>query len=56
MLVPTAAILYDAAENEPPNSGAAMNGLKNASPANAILEGLVTLYSITISPLEYQTL
>jgi len=31
--------------------GAAMNGLKNASPANAILEGLVTLCCIhCVSP------
>jgi hypothetical protein len=32
--------------------GAAMNGLKNASPANAILEGSVALCCI-ISPLKY---
>ena len=30
--------------------GAAMNGLKNVMPANAILEGSVTLFSIHCTP------
>ena len=39
--------------------GAAMNGLKNATPANAVLEGLVTVLHLMhaiISPLNYQFL
>ena len=33
--------------------GAAMNGLKNATPVNAILEGLATLCFIRCTPLSY---
>jgi hypothetical protein len=39
--------------------GAAMNGLKNATPANAVLEGLVTVLHLLhaiISPLNYRFL